>query len=211
MAQPIGGNLAADDQFGTAEKISLEIGESHVPGQIELVGRFKFFCQHLALCGAKAAQHARAFFQPGCPNVYFYEVRKIAERCARIVRREVIERDEVVGFFEALAGGDNAIVGFNGLKDLDHRLVWGKQGDEVFERDVLSAIHEGAIVVAKRVQSKEQGSIQRGAGGQFGVGMEIVFDSIAEKEFVSEDLLGAVKNGLAGDESLAGDGARNRG
>jgi hypothetical protein len=73
--QAAGGNFAADDDLGPAEKISLEIHEAHVTGLMNLVGRFEFFGQHLALRGPKPAHQARPFLRPGCPEVGFYNVR----------------------------------------------------------------------------------------------------------------------------------------
>jgi hypothetical protein len=49
IMQPAGRNFAADDDFGPAEKISLEIDKAHVAGLMKLVGRFELFSQHLAL------------------------------------------------------------------------------------------------------------------------------------------------------------------
>ena len=64
IVQAAGGNFAADDEFGAAEKISLEINEAHVAGLMKLVGRFEFFRQHLALWRAEPAHHAGAFLGP---------------------------------------------------------------------------------------------------------------------------------------------------
>jgi hypothetical protein len=58
--QAADGNFAVDDDFGPAEKISLEIHEAHVTGLMKLTGRFEFFGQHLALRGPKPAHHARS-------------------------------------------------------------------------------------------------------------------------------------------------------
>src|SRR5260370_22221751 len=102
--QAAGGNFAADDEFGPAEKISLEIHEAHVTGLMKLVGRFELFSQHLALRGPKPAHHARPFLRPGCPEVDFYDVGELAKRYARIVGCEVIESDEIASRFQPLAG-----------------------------------------------------------------------------------------------------------
>src|ERR1022692_2744234 len=48
MVQTAGRNFASDDQFGTAEKVSLEVGKPHIPGLMKLRRRFQFFRQHLA-------------------------------------------------------------------------------------------------------------------------------------------------------------------
>src|SRR5437660_1638962 len=111
--QAAGGNFAADDDFGPAEKISLEIHEAHVTGLIKLVGRFEFFGQHLALRGPKPAHHARPLLRPGRAKVDFYNVGKLAKRYARIVGGEVIEGNEVASRFQPLAGGDGAAEAFS--------------------------------------------------------------------------------------------------
>src|SRR3979411_1760477 len=97
--QAAGGNFAADDDFWPAEEVSLEIHEAHVASLMKLVGRFEFFSQHLALGGPEPAHHARPFLRPGCPEVYFYDVGKLAKRYARIVGCEVIEGDEIARRF----------------------------------------------------------------------------------------------------------------
>ncbi len=123
--QAAGRNFAADDQFGAAEKISLEIGEPHVTGLLKLMGRFEFFGQHLALRGAKPAHHASSLLQPGCPDVDFYDVGKLAKRQPWIVGREVIEGDKIAGRFQTLTGSDDAVLGLDRLQNLGHRLSGG--------------------------------------------------------------------------------------
>lgn len=49
------------------------------------------------------------------------------------------------------------------------------------------------LPVAEHVESHQQGAVERAAGGCLYVGgAKEVFDSIAEQQFVTEDLLGAV-------------------
>jgi len=148
---------------------------------MKLVGRFEFFSQHLALRGPKPAHHARPFLRPGCAKVYFYDVGKLAKRNARIVGGEVIEGDEIASRFQPLAGGDDAVFGLNRFQNLGHGLAGRQQRNQVFEQDLTGAIHEGALVIAKRLDTIKQGAIQGGAGGEFGIGVEIVFDIVAEK------------------------------
>ena len=73
------------------------------------------------------------------------------------------------------------------------------------------AIHEGALVIAQGIDTKKQGAVQGGTGREFRIGIEIVFDPVAEKNFVPEHILRAVKNWLAGDEALPGQRKRIRG
>jgi ligand-binding sensor domain-containing protein len=82
-------------------------------------------------------------------------------------------------------------------------LVWGQQGEQIFKQDLAGAIHEGATVIANGLDTEEQRTIEGGAAGKFRVGVEVVFDTVAEKKFVSEHFLRAVKNWLAGNETLA--------
>src|ERR1700686_189772 len=208
--QAAGGNFAADDDFGPAEKISLEIDEAHVTGLMKLVGRFEFLGQHLALRGPKPPHHARPFLGPGRPEVDFYDVGKLAKRYARIVGCEVIEGDEIASRFQPLAGGDDAIFGLNRFQNLSHGLAGRQQRDQVFEQDLTRAIHEGALVIAKRLNPIKQGAIQGGPGRKFGIGVEIVFDTVAEKNLVPEHILRAVKNGLAGNKALSRQRKRER-
>src|SRR5260370_24274214 len=70
----------------------------------------------------------------------------------------------------------------------------------------MGAIHEGAPIVAKCVDTIKEGAIQRGAGGKFGIRVEVVFDAVSEQKFVSENILRAVEYGLPGNEALS----RNR-
>src|SRR5216684_5197022 len=99
--QAAGGNFAADDDFGPAEKISLEIHEAHVTGLMKLMGRFEFFGQHLALRRPKPPHHPRPLLRPGRAEVDFYDVGKLAKRHARIVGCEVIEGDEIASRLQA--------------------------------------------------------------------------------------------------------------
>ena len=201
--QAAGGNFAADDDFGPAEKISLEICEAHVTGLMKLVGRFEFFGQHLGLRGPKPAHHAGPLLWPGCPEVDFYDVGKLAKRYARIVGCEVIEGDEIASRFQPLAGSDDAVFGLNRFQNLGHGLAGRQQRNQVFEQDLTGAIHEGALVVAKRLDPVKQRAIQGGAGGKFWIGVEVVLDTVAEKNLVPEHILRTVKNWLAGNEALS--------
>src|SRR5216684_2741086 len=208
--QAAGGNFAADDDFGPAEKISLEIHEAHVTGLMKLMGRFELFSQHLALRGPKPAHHARPLLRPSRAEVNFYDVGKLAKRYARIVGGEVIEGDEIASPFQPLAGSDDAVFGLNRLQNLGHGLARRQQGNQVFEQDLTSAIHKGALVIAKRLDTVKQGAIQDGPGRKFGIGVEVVLDTVAEKNLVPEHILRAVKNGLAGNKALSRQRKRER-
>src|ERR1700688_3208256 len=201
--QAAGGNFAADDDFGPAEKISLEIDEAHVTGLMKLVGRFEFFSQHLAFRGPEPAHHARPLLRPGRAEVDFYDVGKLAKRYARIVGCEVIEGNEIASRFQPLAGSDDAVFGLNRFQNLGHGLAGRQQRNQVFEKDLASAIHKGALLIAKRLDPIKQGAIQGGAGRKFGIGVEVVFDTVAEKNLVPEHILRAVKNWLAGNKALS--------
>ncbi len=174
------------------------------------MGGFEFFGQHLAFRRCEAAHHARPFFGPGGADVDFDDVGKLAEREARIVGCEVVEGDHIARRFQALAGGDDAVFGLHRFQNLGHGLVWGQQGEQIFKQDLAGAIHEGAAVIANRLDTEEQRTIEGGAAGKFRVGVEVVFDTVAEKDFVSEHFLRAVKNWLAGNETLSRQGEEVR-
>src|SRR6266853_104887 len=201
--QAAGGNFAADDDFGPAEKISLEIHEAHVTGLMKLMGRLELFSQHLTLRGTKPAHHARPLLRPGRPEVDFYDVGKLAKRYARIVGGEVIEGDEIASRFQPFAGGDDAVFGLNRFENLSHGLAGRQQCNQVFEQDLTSAINERALVIAKRLDAVKQRAVQDGAGRKFGIGVEVIFDTVAEKNLVSKHVLRTVKNGLAGNKALS--------
>src|SRR5208282_2475599 len=211
IVQAAGRNFAADDEFGTTEEVSLEIDESHVAGLLKLVGRFQFFREHFALRGGKPAHHANSFLRAGCTDIDFDDVGKFAKRKARIVGREVIERNEIASRFQPLAGGDDAVFGLNRLQDLGHDLGGGQQREQIFEEDLTGAIHEGEAVSTKGVDTEEQGAIERGAGGKIRIGVEVVLDAVSKKNLVSEHVLGTVKNWLAGNEALPRQRKRGRG
>jgi len=208
--QAAGRNFAADYDLGPAEKISLEIHEAHVAGLMKLVGCFELFGQHLALRGPKPAHHAGPLLWPGCPEVDFYDVGKLAKRYARIVGGEVIEGDEIASRFQPLTGSDDAVFGLNRFQDLGHGLAGRQQRNQVFEQDLTSAIHEGALVIAKRLDTVKQRAIQSGAGGKFGIGVEVVLDTVAEKNLVTKHILCTVKNWLARYKALSRHGERVR-
>src|SRR5208282_2344687 len=207
IVQAVGGNFAADDEFGAAKEISLKVDEPHVAGLIKLVWGFEFFGQHLAL-RPKAAHHASPFLGAGGADIDFKDVGKLAKRDARIVGCKVIEGDEIASRFQALAGGDDTVFGLNRLQNLGHGLAGGKQGEQVSEQDLAGAVHEGAAVIANRLDTEKQGGIEGGAASKFRVGVEVVLDTVPEKDFVSEHFLVAVKNWLAGNEALSGQGER---
>ena len=192
----------ADYDFGTAEKISLEIDKSHVAGLMKLAGRFEFFRQHLAFRRPKPAHHASPFLRPGCPNVDFDDVGKLDQGQARIVGREVVEGDEVAKRLEPLAGSDDAVFRLNRFQNFRHVLVRGQQRNQILEQDLTGAVHKGAALIAKRIDTEKQGTIQSGAGGKFRVGVEVVFDAVAEQNLVPVHVLRPVKNWLAGNEAL---------
>jgi hypothetical protein len=200
IVQTAGGNFASNDEFGAAKEISLEIGKPHVAGLVKFVGSFEFFGQHLALL-SKAAHHASPFLGPGCADVNFNEVGKLAKRYAGIVGCEVIEGNEIDCRFQPLAGGNDAVFGLNRLQNLGHGLAWRQQGEQVLKQDLTGAVHEGAAVIANRLDPEKQGGIQGGAASKFRVGVKVVFDTVSEEDFVSEHLLRAVKNWLAGNEA----------
>src|SRR5208337_113887 len=207
VVQATGGNFTANDDFGAAKEISLEIDEPHVTGLIELVGGFEFFRQHLAL-RPKLAHHASPFLGPGGADVDFKDVGKFAQWQAGIVGCEVVKGDEISSRFQALAGGDDAVFRLNRLQNLGYGLAWRQQSDQISKQDLGGAIHEGEAVIANGLDTEKQGGIEGGAASELRVGVEVIFDTVAEKDFVSEHLLRAVKNWLAGDEALSGQGER---
>src|SRR6202140_5309850 len=190
--------------------MSLEREEAHVTGLMKLVGCLEFFGQHLALRGPKPAHHASPLLRPGRAKVDFYDVGKLAKRYARIVWCEVIEGDEIASRFQPLAGGDDAVFGLNRFQNLGHGLAGRQQRDQDFEQHLTGAIHEGALVIAKRLHPIKQGAIQGGPGRKFGIGVEVVLDAVSEKNLVPEHILRAIKNGLAGNKALSWQRKRER-
>ena len=201
--QAAGRNFAAHDDFGTAEKVSLEVGEAHITGLLELVRCFQLFGQHFALRGFEPMHQASPFLGPCRPNIDFNDVGKLAKRGARVIRGEVIERDEVAKRLQPLAGRDDTGFRLNRLQNLGHGLGGREQGNQVLEKDLPGAIHEGKAVIAKRVDAVKQGAIQCGAGCKFRIGVEIVFDTVAEQKLISENVLRPVQDWLAGHEALS--------
>ena len=121
---------------------------------------------------------------------------------------EVVEGDEIPSRFQTLAGGDDAVFRLDRLQNLGHGLAGGQQSDQISKQDLAGAIHEGEVVIANCVDTEKQGGVEGGAASEFRVGVEVIFDAVSEKDFVSEHLLRAVKNRLAGNEALSGQGER---
>jgi hypothetical protein len=202
--QAAGRNFAADDEFGAAEKISLEIGEPHVASLMKL-GAFRVFQPASCISGAETGASSRPFLGRGGPNIDFDDVGKLAQRDARIVGREVIEGDEIASRFQPLAGGDDAVFRLNRFQNLGHRLVGGSSVIRSLNRTSRVQFTKARRLSQSSVDTEKQGSIQGGAGGKFRIGVEVVFHTVAEKNFVSEHTLcDAVKNRLAGNEALPG-------
>src|SRR5260221_3421456 len=209
--QTAGRNFAAGDDFRPAEKISLEIHEARVTGLMKIVGSFEFFRQHLALGGPKSAHHAGAFLGLGCAKVYFDDVGKFAKRYARIVGCEVIKSNKIASRFQPVAGSDDAVLRLNRFQNLSHGLAGRQQRNQILEQDPPSAIHEGALLSAKLLDTIEQGAIESGVGRKFGIGVEVVLDAVSEKDLITIHILRPVKNWLAGNEALSRNRERDRG
>ena len=60
-------------------------------------------------------------------------------------------------------------------------LAGRQQSNQVFEQDLASAIHEGPLVIAERLDTVKQGAILGGAGREFRIGVKTIFDTVAEK------------------------------
>ena len=206
VVQPVGGNFASDDDFRLAEEIALEVSKPSLTGFMKFVLVLNFFREHPAFWRAKAVHHGDTFFDAGGAEVDFDNVGEAAEREARIVRSEVVQSDHVAGFFEAFAGGDDAVFRLYGFKNLDHGVGGRQEGNEILEQNFAGAIHKGAAVVAKRAHAKQQRTVEHGTGGGIGIGIEEVFNSVAKQKFIAENVLRPIENGLARHETLAGDG-----
>src|SRR5258708_10338677 len=192
--QTAGRNFAADDDFRPAEKISLEIHEARVTGLMKIVGSFEFFRQHLALGGPKSAHHAGAFLGLGCAKVYFDDVGKFAKRYARIVGCEVIKSNKIASRFQPLAGSDDAVLRLNRFQNLSHGLAGRQQRNQILEQDPSSAIHEGALLIAKLLDTIEQGAIESGVGPQLRGGGEAVLAPPSSKGSITIPLPPPVQN-----------------
>src|SRR5258707_10258871 len=209
--QTAGRNFAADEDCRLAENVSLEIHEARVTGLMKIVGSFEFFRQQLALGGPKSAHHAGAFLGLGCAKVYFDDVGKFAKRYARIVGCEVIKSNKIASRFQPLAGSDDAVLRLNRFQNLSHGLAGRQQRNQILEQDPSSAIHEGALLIAKLLDTIEQGAIESGVGRKFGIGVEVVLDAVSEKDLITIHILRPVKNWLAGNEALSRNRERDRG
>ncbi len=121
-------------------------------------------------------------------HFYFDDVGDFGERLAGIVSDVVVEGDEVSGFFEALAGGDDIGIGWNGFEDFNNRGRRRQERDEAFDQRVAGAVDEGAAAVAQDVEAHQERAVESGAGGFIRVSVEGVLEAVAEEEFVSEDI-----------------------
>jgi hypothetical protein len=104
-----------------------------------------------------------------------------------------------------------AVFGLYRLRNLGHCLTGRQQGDQVFEQHLARAVHKSAPVVAKRVDSEKEGTIQHRSRRRFGIRIEIVFDTVAEQEFVAKYFLGAFENRLAGTKRCPGKASEDEG
>ena len=196
---------------GRQKIISLEISESHVSGLMKLVGRFEFLRQHFAFRGPEPAHHTSPLLQSGRAHVDFYDVGKLAPRYSRIVGGEIVEGDEIASRLQTLAGSDDAVFGLHCLQNLGHGLAGGSNVIRSLNSTSRVQFTKARLLSHKDVDAEKQGAIHGGAGGKLGVGVEVVFDTIAEKDLVPEHILRAVKNRLAGNEALAWQRQRIRG
>jgi hypothetical protein len=120
-----------------------------------------------------------------------------------VVDGEIVERDHVPAFFQTLAGGNDQIVRFDAFQYLDDGVAGRQKGHIVLH--IAGAVHEGASSVAEHVESHDQRTIPHDLGGGFGVfRTEIIFNAVAEQQFIAEDFFFFGKNGLAGDKAQAG-------
>ncbi len=147
-------NLTSTHYLRLAEKISLEIGKAHVLCLLELVWRLQFLRQHLAFRGAKSPQHAHPLFERRGQYIDLDQIRVFAEDSSRVIRSEIIERDQVPRLFQTLASRYHPVFRFHRFENLDHGLGRRQQGYQVFKQDIAGAVHKRACVVAKRAHAQ---------------------------------------------------------
>ena len=181
---------------------TLEIDEAHFFGFIEFFAGLDLFGEHAATRAFMRLQNAGALLERGAREVDLEDVGQRDERSARIVGHKVVERNGVSRHFQALAGGNDQIVGLDGFENFDDGLTRRQQGHAVFKQQIAGAVDEGTLAITKHVESDQQRAIERAAGGGFGiVGFEEVIDTIAKQKFVTEDVLVAIEDRLAGYET----------
>ena len=181
----------------------MKTDETHVSGLLKLERGFDLFRVHFTLRGAEPPHYGGALCRRTGPDIDLDDVGKLAKRYARVVGGEVVESDAIAKRLQPLAGSDDTVLGLNRFQNLGYGLGGGEQRNEIFEQDFTGAIHEGEAVITKGVDPEKQRGIEGRAGGEFRIGIEIVFHTVAEKKFVSEHILRPVKNGLAGNEALS--------
>jgi hypothetical protein len=78
------------------------------------------------------------------------------------------------------------------------------RSDAEIKNSSRQRLHESSAVIAERTDTEEQRAIERGTCGNIRIGVEIILDAVAEKNFVSEDILQAIENRLARHKTLSG-------
>ena len=195
-----GRDVACFHQFGPAEKESLEIVETVAQGFTEFFLSFDFFGQH-GMGRAQAPHHIHAFGPRGGAQVDFDDVGERKERFAGIVGGEIIERDEVSGASQTLAGRDDFVVNLDAFENLDDGEGRRKQRDHVIEQHFAGAVDEGATMITQRVDTEQQGTVECATRSGVDVSLKRLFRPVSKEQFISEHSFVAVKDGLARNEA----------
>ena len=193
---------------GLREEIALKIHIAHLAGGNELFPGLDLLRQHhaarrlVSLCQCRLFRGGRPF------KVDFQDVSQRNQRFTRIARHIVVERNGIAGRSQPLAGSDYQIVRAYAFQNLDHRVSGRQQRDAVFEQEFARAIDERLLPITEDVESHQQRAVERTARGCIGIlGAEEVLDPVPKQQFVADDLLVAIQDGLPRYESEPFNGA----
>ncbi len=133
----------------------------------------------------------------GPAQIHFDDVGQIGQRLARVVHREVVERNQISGFLQMTTRRDHQVIHGDRLQNLDHGLGGGQQSNVILEQHVAGAVDEGAASITEDVEPHQHGSAQSVARSRVSIRVtEIILHAVAEEQFVAENLLVGAKNRL---------------
>jgi hypothetical protein len=111
---------------------------------------------------------------------------------------EIVERQQITGFFQPTASLGDFIVGLDRLENLDDHAILGQEIGEVTQPKTASAIEECFATAGEALNAEKEQIV--GCGGRCYVesrAAEAVFASGAEQKFV------AVNGSISGEDRLA--------
>ncbi len=199
VGQPEGRDFFVRKHLRPAEVETLKQGIPHLDRLSSFLLGFHFLREHADAARAKTQGQRALLLMRGQAEVNLDEIGEGDDRVPHGGAGEIIEGEQVPVFLQAAAGVDDLGIRSNVFQEFHDGEVTREQRNIVGEQELPGAVDKGAAPLRQLLKSEQKRSISHRSGCRFEVdALAGVFNAAAEQQFVGEDILTLVEDGLTG-------------